>query len=118
MKRIFVLIILLSFFALGKAQVKRDYNRSQDSAINKSKKNNGRQLIKELNLSKEQKGQLKELHQEMKQKKEEIDNDKSLTDAQKQEKLKEYRKDQKEKLNSILTPDQKEKLLEQKKMRK
>jgi len=51
----------------------------------------------------------------MKQKKEDINNDKTLTDAQKKDKLKELHKEKKEKTNAILTPEQREKMKEQKK---
>ena len=72
-------------------------------------------MMKELNLTKEQQGQMKELHETMKQKKEDIRNDQTLTEAQKKAKMKELHKEQKEKINAILTPEQKEKMKEQKK---
>ena len=102
----FALIILSA-----RAQVQRETNPSQNTATVTQKKNK-KAIIKELNLSREQRSQMKDFRQSAKQKKEEIDNDTSLTDAQKQDKLRHLRMEQKEKINTILTPVQREKLKE------
>ena len=116
MKKLFVFVISLSFFASNAiAQVKREVNPSQTSQSNTMQKNKKKEMMKELNLTKEQRGQMKEFHQSMKQKKEDINNDQTLTEAQKKAKMKELHKEQKEKMNAILTPEQREKMKEQKK---
>lgn len=86
----------LTLFAQGKMQ----------------KGGNQMEMIRELNLTKAQKVQLRDLHQTMKANKDAIENDKSLTDDQKKEKLKEGRKEQMQKINALLTPEQREKFKE------
>jgi Spy/CpxP family protein refolding chaperone len=116
MKKLFVFAISLGFFAPhATAQVKREVNPSQTSQSNAVQKNKKKEMMKELNLTKEQRGQMKEFHKSMKQKKEDINNDNTLTEAQKKDKMKELHKEQKEKMKAILTPEQKEKMKEQKK---
>lgn len=116
MKKLSAIAIVFIFFAMNaNAQVKRETNPSQNSATDSIHKNKNREMMKELNLSSEQRSQMKELHQSMKQKKEDINNDKTLTEAQKKAKMKELRREQKEKVNNILTPEQIEKIREQKK---
>ena len=116
MKKLSAIAILFTFFAMNaNAQVKRETTPSQNSATNSIQKNKNREMMKELNLSKEQRDQMKELHQSMKQKKEDINNDKTLSESQKKAKMKELRREQKEKMNTILTPEQKEKMKEGKK---
>ena len=60
----------------------------------------------DLNLTPDQKTQIKELHQQDRQQMEAIKNDATLTPDQKKEKMRDLRKSQSEKMNSILTPDQ------------
>jgi protein CpxP len=116
MKKLIVFVISLCFFASNAiAQVKREVNPSQTSQSNKMQKNKKKEMMKELNLTKEQRGKMKEFHRSMKQKKEDIKNDKTLTAAQKKAKLKELHKEKKQKMNAILTPEQREKMKEQKK---
>ena len=115
MKKLFVFIISLSFFATNAlAQVKREVNPSQNKQSNMVKKNKKKAMMKDLNLTKEQQGQLKEFKRSMKQKKEDINKDQTLTEAQKKAKLKELHKEKTQKMNSILTPEQREKMKEQK----
>ena len=116
MKKIFVIILAINFFAFkGIAQVQRESNPSQNVATTSDKKSEKREMMRSLNLTKQQMGQLKELRKTMKQKKDDITNDQSLTQEQRQDKLNELHKEQKEKLNSILTPGQMEKLKEERK---
>ncbi len=115
MKEIIMIVISISFFAaVAKAQIKRESSPSQTNQ-NIQKKKNGKKMMKELNLSKQQRSQMKEFHQSMKQQKESLSNDNTLSDAQKQDKMKDLRKEQHEKMKSILTPEQIEKLNEQRK---
>lgn len=116
MKKLFAIILTLTLFTFkGIAQVKRETNPSQNSASDSIQKNKKKEMMKELDLTKEQRSQMKEFHQSIKLKKETINNDQTLTQEQKQIKLKELHKEQKEKLNTILTPEQKEKLKEERK---
>lgn len=116
MKKLFVFIISLSFFASHSiAQVKREINPSQNTRTNTMQKNKKRAMMKELNLTKEQKGQMKEFHRSMNQKKGSIKNDNNLSEAQKKDKMKELHKEQKEKMRTILTPEQREKMKKERK---
>lgn len=67
-------------------------------------------MMKDLNLTEVQKTELKADREIMKQKREAIKNDVSLNDTQKKEKMRELFKSHKEKMNSILTAEQKAKL--------
>ena len=71
----------------------------------------------QLNLNADQKTQMKALHQDMKQQRDAIMNDQTLTADQKKQKMKELRKAQSEKMNSILTPDQQAKMKELRKQK-
>ena len=114
MKKLLAVVFILYFFVSNAiAQVKREVNPSQNSQSNMVQKNKKKAMMKELNLTKEQRAQMKEFKQSMKQRKADITNDKTLTQEQKQAKLKELHKEKKEKMNSILTPEQREKMKEQ-----
>lgn len=117
------LSILVSIFFLlsGKinAQIQRQVNPSQAMVSDTLQKNNRREMLSELNLTKDQKSKMKELQRNMKQKRDDINNDQTLTDDQKKGKLKDLRIEQRENLGTILTPDQLEKLTaERKNMRR
>ena len=112
MKKYLAALISFALITLsGSAQVQRETNPSQNTATVTQKKNR-KAIINELNLSREQQSQMKDFRQSAKQKKEEIDNDTGLTDAQKQDKLRQQRMEQREKINAILTPEQREKFQE------
>jgi len=66
--------------------------------------------MKALDLSKDQEKQIYELHTKSKKEKEAIRNDKSLTEEQKKEKLKTIDKSYKDKSESVLTNEQKNKM--------
>lgn len=109
MKKLFLLAFVLGSFVLGsQAQVRRHSDTTRQVTMNNPRKVNDK--LKNLNLTNEQKEKLKELRQDGKQKKELIMNNSSLTQEQKKEQLKELKKNQKEKSESILTPEQKEKV--------
>lgn len=73
--------------------------------------NKRRDKIKELHLNKQQKGKLKAGMQSAKQEKEAIENDEKLSDVEKKQKLQDLRRRQMARLDSMLTPEQKEKML-------
>jgi hypothetical protein len=72
-------------------------------------------MLNALNLTEDQKSKIKELQRSMKQKRDSINNDQTLTDGQKKGKLKDLKILQRENLGTILTPDQLEKLTEERK---
>ena len=104
MKKAILLASATFLFAVySQAQVQRPVSPTQQ--VQSDPAGHGK-MKNELNLSKDQKVQMKALHQENKQQMEAIKNDASLTPDQKKEKMKELRKSQSAKINSILTPDQ------------
>ena len=112
---IVVLFTLISF--LSQAQVQRAPVKQRTDSVtttakiekdNKSKK----EIFKELDLSREQKVKLKELNQSMKASKEALENDTTLTEADKKAKLKALKKEQAQKIQALLTEEQKIKFRE------
>jgi Spy/CpxP family protein refolding chaperone len=118
MKKLFLVAIAGLFFAANSsAQVKRNVPQSQHMRSDSSHHFQKGKMKDQLNLTADQKSQMKALHQDMKQQREGIMNDQSLTSDQKKEKMKELRKSQSEKMNTILTPDQQAKMKELRKQR-
>ena len=118
MKKLFLVAIAGLFFAAnGNAQVKRNVPHSQQMRSDSSRHFQKGKMQDQLNLTADQKSQMKTLHQDMKQQREGIMNDQSLTADQKKEKMKDLRKSQSEKMNTILTPDQQTKMKELRKQR-
>jgi Spy/CpxP family protein refolding chaperone len=72
------------------------------------------QMKKDLNLTDDQVASLKKSHEDMAQKFKAIRDDKSLTDDQKKAQLKDLRDQQQNNLKSILTPEQMQKLQQEK----
>jgi Spy/CpxP family protein refolding chaperone len=73
------------------------------------------QMKKDLNLTDDQVASLKKSHEDMARKFKAIRDDKSLTDDQKKAQLKDLREQQQNSLKSILTPEQMQKLQQEKK---
>ena len=110
MKKLLAIVLSFSFFALNaSAQTARKVNPSQKVQQDSTRRRNGT-MMKDLKLSKEQQAQMKEFHQSMKQQMDAIKNDATLTPEQKKAKMKELRQTQQQNMNSILTPEQQEKL--------
>lgn len=113
MKKIMLALLSLIISLAGFSQVKKDRSKMSDSTkqtikeVMKTKK--GKKMA-ELNLSREQKKQVKEIKQNDDAAKNAILNDAALSEEQKKEKLKELRKARQEKIKTMLTPEQKEKL--------
>lgn len=119
MKKILAIVLSFSFFALNaNAQVTRYVNPSQKVQRDSTHKKRDGKMMKDLNLSQSQQSQMKEFHQNMKQQRDALKNDASLTPEQKKAKMNELHNVQKEKMNSILTPEQKQKMQADKKERK
>lgn len=106
--------MLSIFTSAGFAQVQR--NQVKKSVTDSSQK--AKVKIKELNLSKDQMGKLKEMKQENKASKDQIENDATLSVKQKKQQLRELKRQHAEKMNTILTDDQKVKLKEMRGNRK
>ncbi len=116
MKKLLAIALSFSFFALNaNAQVTRNVNASQKVQRDSTHKRKDGQMMKDLNLTAAQKTQWKENQQNLKQQRDALKNDASLTQEQKKEKMKELNQAQHEKMNSILTPDQKAKMQADKK---
>ena len=111
-----MLCLLLAIGTSGFSQTRKDRTRISDTtktavreAMKKKKKEKGGKLD-ELNLSTEQKQKARELKKNDDAAKDAIKNDANMTEDQKKAKLKELRKARQEKLKTMLTPEQKEKL--------
>jgi predicted Holliday junction resolvase-like endonuclease len=116
MKKLSIFIIIFSLLTSRiDAQIQRQINPSQAVVSDTLQKNNKKEILNELNLTEDQKSKIKELQRIMKQKRDDINNDQTLTDGQKNGKLKDVRIEQRETLGTILTPDQLEKLTEERK---
>jgi Spy/CpxP family protein refolding chaperone len=111
--------LLMSFLSLGCfAQVQRNIAPKKDSAeitipgktldgkSGQSKKENKREMIRSLNLSKEQQQKLREMRQASKARKQDIENNDLLTEQQKKEQLRELYQDAAGNFRNILSEEQ------------
>jgi periplasmic protein CpxP/Spy len=89
--------------------VKPDSAQAAPASDNKADKQTRKERFKELDLSKEQKGKLKEIMQSGKASKEAIESNTQLSEADKKKQLRELQKAQAQKIQAILTPEQREK---------
>ena len=90
-----------------------DETMNEDNAL--SKKENRREMIRSLNLSKEQKQKFKEIHQANKAKKESIESNGQLTESQKKDQVKELHKEAAINMNNVLSEEQRRKVKEMRK---
>jgi Spy/CpxP family protein refolding chaperone len=130
MKKLLLLIIAaICLQGLLNAQIRRerpvksavDSTTTVDNKQNPGKeKNNRRQLMQDLNLSREQQKQMKEIMQGMRAKKEAIDLDTTLSKQARSQKMRALRQEQAAKILPILNDEQKEKwkVMRQEKMKK
>jgi Spy/CpxP family protein refolding chaperone len=110
MKKLLTIAVAFSLFTISaNAQVQRNASPSQKMQ-NDSTHRRGGKMMKDLNLTDAQKTQMKESRENMKQQRDAINNDASLNADQKKAKMQELGKTQRDKMNSILTPDQKAKM--------
>ena len=98
---------LTSNVAEAGAFIKTD--SAQTTNNNKVDKQTRKERLKELDLTKEQKGKMKEIVQAGKAAKEAIENNTQLSDEDKKKQLRELQKAQAQKVQAILTPEQREK---------
>ena len=94
------------------AQVQRTpVKQKTDSStvVTDPEKNKGsrKEMFRELDLTKEQKMKMKEINQSMKASKESIENDTALSEIEKKEKLRALKKEHVQKIQALLTEEQK-----------
>lgn len=109
---VFLAIAVISNAQVPNAQQKKDRVKNYDSTKRQDLKDKGitKDNLKDLNLSKDQQKQIDDIHTNARKQKEQIKNDPSLTEEQKQEKMKQVDQDSKNKMNGILTKEQKDKI--------
>jgi protein CpxP len=115
MKSSIVLLIALLTAATVSAQIERkpvvikaDSSQAVNSD-NKVDKQSRKERFRELDLTKEQKGKLKEINQSGKAAKEAIESNSQLTEEEKKKQLRNLQREQAQKIQAILTPEQREK---------
>ncbi|QEC67002.1 hypothetical protein FRZ67_06725 [Panacibacter ginsenosidivorans] len=127
MKKIMLLISCILIIAITsnaqdstakktKKEKVQNHVQNMDSTQKQNLKDRGitKENLKDLDLSEDQKKQADNILTDTKKSKEKIKNDASLSDSQKEEKLKEIDKDAKNKINAMLTPEQKQKIKKKK----
>ena len=114
MKKMIVLALMIIGvqLAVNAQDTKRDTIRSHYKGEARTKMKN------ELNLSKEQSQKMKEIREESKQKMQALRDDKSISDADRKAKAADLMKERREKTESILNTDQKQKMKEWSEKRK
>ena len=100
----FIAIVASVLLIAGTTQA-QDSTRHHHTGDFKGRKEHG-PFMKELNLTQEQKAEFKSMHEASKSKMESIRNNSSLTEEQKKSQLAEIRKEQHEKMQRFLTPEQ------------
>jgi len=114
MKKTAFLILLVTICDSGFSQVRRESNIVKEDSVTvvdtQKDKRSRRDMMKELNLTRDQRQKLKESKSSNQSAKAAIENDNTLTADQKKVKLRELRKAHLEKLKTILSPEQIEKL--------
>ena len=115
MKKILVVLTILSgLFFTAAAQdkpVANMQNVNNKHALKQGKEDR-KKMMKEMNLSKQQKMQMKAFKKANKGKMEALKNDKNQSDQQRKQSIMQLRKEQQEKIGTILTPEQREKMKE------
>lgn len=117
MKKTILLAAIVSM--LSATAVSAQTAPKSDSADKTEKKDRGNRgmndrrgmnMYEDLNLSKDQQAKLKTLSEEGRKEMQTIRDNSALNDEQKKEKMQEFQKNQKEKRDKILTPEQSKKL--------
>jgi len=115
MKISLIAFIFSLFIVPASAQIERKLVvEKQDSihtipADNPSYKQSRKDRFRELDLTREQKSKMKEIMQANKAAKEAIENNTRLSDQDKKKQMRELQKGQMQKIQAILTPEQREK---------
>ena len=115
MKSSLIVLIVLLTAVTASAQIERKSTvikmDSAQAAVsdNKPDKQNRKERLKELDLTREQKGKMKEIMQSGKASKDAIENNAQLSETEKKKQVRELQKAQLLKIQSILTEEQKAK---------
>lgn len=115
MKRTCIILSLFLVTLTTSAQIERQpvvikTDSAQTAAAdNKVDKQSRKDRFKDLDLTREQKGKMKEIIQANKAAKQTIENNTRLTDQDKKKQLRALQKEQAQKIQEILTPEQREK---------
>jgi protein CpxP len=116
MKKIIAFTMILAAVGLtSMAQVERKQDDTRKSQQMKGHRGQGKKMMQDLNLTEDQKAKLKAEREASKSQLDAIRNDASLSETQKKEKAKAIHDAQKAKMQSILTPAQKEQMEKNKK---
>jgi len=112
MKKYIVIIVAMITGLTTTAQIQRTVVKQKPdstSSVQVPAQNNkpGKEIFRELDLSKEQKLKLREINQSMKASKDALESDTTLNEAARKEKLKALRKEHATKVQAILTEEQK-----------
>lgn len=110
-----IAISLLAITLTASAQIERktetlktDSAKTEVATV-KADKQSRKELMKDLDLTREQRSKMKEIMQANKAAKDAIDNNSQLSEQEKKKQLRELKKDQAQKIQAILTPEQREK---------
>lgn len=107
-------LLFASFFASAQierkpAVVKTDSAASSTSSDKQMNKQGRKDRMKDLDLTKEQRSKMKEIRQSGKAAKDAIENNTNLSDAEKKKQMNALKKEQTQKIQAILTDEQREK---------
>lgn len=110
---VFIFLLFLSSISAS-AQIERKpvaikTDSAQTTGNNKADKQTQKDRLKDLDLTKEQKAKVKEIRQSGKSAKEAIENNTDLSEADKKKQLRNLQREQAQKIQSILTEEQKAK---------
>ena len=108
-----VLLVTTITYAQDSTQRAKEKTKMQNTNTGKQNLNNkgtAKKNLEQLDLSKDQEKQIDDIRSNSRQEKEKINIDKTLTAEQKKEKIKAIDKEAKNKINSVLTPEQREKM--------
>lgn len=114
---LFIAFLLVSLFSSAQIErkptvVKADSAQATAPADKSTARQSRRDLLKDLDLTKEQRSKLKEMRQANQAAKEAIENNAQLSDAEKKNQLRVLQKEQAQKIQSVLTEEQKLKFKE------
>ena len=105
-----LLILMTGYISLAQVQRTPVKQKTDSSAIviePEKNKDSRKEMFRELDLSREQKIKMKEINQSMKASKEAIENDTTLSEREKKVKLRVLKKEQVQKIQALLTEEQK-----------
>ena len=105
-----LLILMTGYISLAQVQRTPVKQKTDSSAIviePEKNKDSRKEMFRELDLSREQKIKMKEINQSMKASKEAIENDTALSETEKKAKLRALKKENIQKIQAILTEEQK-----------